>query len=120
MIETVNLSEAFGKFQDTWTPKIVGQVNDFHVKVAKLHGEFVWHAHAEEDELFLVVQGRLRIRLRDGEIAIGPGEFAVVPKGVEHLPIADEECHVVLFEPAGTLNTGDAVSDRTVPDPERI
>ena len=120
MIEPVNLSEAFQKFSDTWSPKIVGRVNDFHVKLAKLDGEFVWHAHDQEDELFLVIKGNLRIRLRDGEVTVGPGEFVVVPHGVEHLPIADEECHVMLIEPATTLNTGNVESEHTVHDPEHL
>ena len=120
MIKTVNLAQAFGRFEDTWSPKVVGQVNDFHVKLAKLHGEFVWHHHEDEDELFLVTKGTLRIRLRDAELTVEAGEFVVIPKGVEHLPVADEECHVVLIEPATTRNTGDVENERTVHEPEHL
>jgi mannose-6-phosphate isomerase-like protein (cupin superfamily) len=120
MIRKVNLEQAFTRFSERWTPKIVGQVNDFHVKVAKLQGEFVWHHHAGEDELFLVVKGRLVIRLRDGEVVLGPGEFAVVPRGVEHQPVAEEECHVLLFEPATTVNTGQVEDARTVRDLDHL
>jgi mannose-6-phosphate isomerase-like protein (cupin superfamily) len=105
--EVVNLETKFGRFSDHWSPKIVAELNDSFVKLAKLKGEFVWHRHEGEDELFLVVKGRLTIRLRDGQVALGPGEFVVIPKGVEHLPVAEEEVHVVLIEPKSTLNTGD-------------
>jgi len=120
MIDKVNLSEKFDSFSDQWSPKIVGDVNDFHVKLAKLQGEFVWHHHAEEDELFLVVKGQLRLKLRDGELTINPGEFTVVPRGVEHLPIADEETHVLLFERNTTLHTGNVNNERTVTNFERL
>lgn len=120
MIEKVNLAKKFESFSEQWTPKIVGDVNDFHVKLAKLQGEFVWHHHADEDELFLVVKGQLRLKLRDGELTINPGEFTVVPRGVEHLPIADEETHVLLFERNTTLHTGNVIDERTVARPERI
>jgi mannose-6-phosphate isomerase-like protein (cupin superfamily) len=120
MVRKVNLAEAFGRFQDRWSPKIAGTVNDCHVKLAKLEGEFVWHQHEAEDELFLVVKGRLKILLRDGEVTLGPGELVVVPKGVEHCPVAEEECHVLLLEPVTTLNTGDVVNERTVRDLERL
>lgn len=116
----VNLADKFAAFDDHWNPKVVGRVNDFHVKLAKLKGEFVWHRHDQEDELFLVVKGRLRIRLRDGEVELGAGEFYVVPRGTEHLPVADDECHVLLLEPASTLNTGNVVNERTVRALERI
>ena len=120
MIEPVNLTQAFQRFDDTWSPKVVGRVNDFHVKLAKLDGEFVWHSHEHEDELFFVVKGTLRIRLRDGEVEVGAGEFVVVPRGVEHLPVADDECHVMLIEPATTLNTGNVENERTVHEPEHL
>lgn len=119
-MDKVNLAEKFSRFSDTWSPKIVGEVNDSHVKLVKLKGEFVWHRHEREDELFLVVKGRMRIRLRDRDIALDPGEFFIVPHGVEHLPVADAECHVLLLEPKGTLNTGNVQNERTVAELERI
>ena len=120
-MNVVNLAEKFGRFTEAWAPKIVGEVNDMHVKVVKLRGEFVWHHHDVEDELFLVVAGRLRMRLRDGDREIGPGELIIIPHGVEHCPVAlTEEVHVVLLEPRGTLNTGNVSSERTVADLERI
>jgi mannose-6-phosphate isomerase-like protein (cupin superfamily) len=119
-IRTVNLAEMFGRFQDLWSPKVVGEVNDSQVKLAKLKGEFVWHHHEREDELFLVVKGRLRLKLRDRDLVLGPGEFAIIPHGVEHLPVAEEETHVLLFEPNSTLNTGNVRNDRTVPELDRL
>ncbi|HLQ69105.1 MAG TPA: cupin domain-containing protein [Gemmatimonadales bacterium] len=119
-IRTVNLAEMFGRFQDQWIPKIVGEVNDSLVKLTKLQGEFVWHHHDREDELFLVVKGRLRLKLKDKELVLGPGEFAIIPHGVEHLPIADEETHVLLFEPKSTLNTGNIHNERTVAELDRL
>ncbi len=116
----VNLADTFNRFQDHWKPKIVGDVNDAHVKVVKLQGEFVWHHHEREDELFLVVKGRLRLRLRDRDLVLGPGEFAIIPHGVEHLPVAEEETHVVLLEPKSTLNTGNVRNERTVPQLDRL
>jgi mannose-6-phosphate isomerase-like protein (cupin superfamily) len=111
----VNLAEKFGLFSEHWSPKVAGEVNDFHVKLVKLQGEFVWHRHDEEDELFLVVDGRLDIDFRDGTTILSPGEFVVVPAGVEHRPRAAEETQVLLLEPKTTINTGDAArSDRTV------
>ncbi len=119
-IRTVNLADAFSRFQDQWSPKVVAQVNDFHVKLAKLEGEFVWHRHADEDELFMVVEGTLQILLRDGEITLAPAELTVIPKDVEHCPVAEGECLVMLLEPATTRNTGEVVNERTVEDPERL
>jgi mannose-6-phosphate isomerase-like protein (cupin superfamily) len=113
-MEKVNLGEKFLLFHDYWNPKIVGEVNDCYIKVAKLKGQFIWHRHDNEDELFLVIKGSLLIRLRDTEIQLGPGEFLVVPRGVEHLPVANGETEVVLIEPRTTLNTGNVNSDRTV------
>ncbi len=116
----VNLVQKFSLFQDYWNPKIVGELNDSYVKLVKLKGEFVWHHHETEDELFLVVKGSLLIKLQDRDILLEEGEFIVIPKGVEHLPIADEEAHVLLLEPKTTLNTGNIGNERTVADLERI
>ena len=119
-MEAINIQEKFGQFQDYWSPKIVGELNDFHVKLVKVQGEFIWHSHETEDEMFLVVKGRLLIKLREKDIWLDEGEFAIVPKGVEHKPVAEEEAHVLLMEPKSTLNTGDVQSERTVADPARI
>ena len=113
-MEVVNLTEKFELFSDYWSPKIVGELNGQYVKLVKLKGEFVWHQHEQEDELFLVVKGQLRIQLRDKEVVVEPGEFFIVPRGVEHRPVADEECQVVLLEPVSTLNTGDVRDERTL------
>ena len=112
-MEKVNLLEKFGRFQELWSPKVAGEVNDFQVKLVKLQGEFIWHHHEREDELFLVVKGRLRIRFRDRDVDLGENEFIVVPRGVEHMPVAEEEAHVILFEPKTVLNTGDVHNERT-------
>ena len=119
-LRKITLADAFGRISDPWSPRIAAELNGQHVKLAKLEGPFVWHRHEDADELFLVVEGRLVIELRDGEVALEAGEFAVVPRGVEHRPVAEEEAHVLLFEPAGTLNTGDAESERTVRTLDRI
>jgi len=119
-MQTVNLAEKFGSFSDRWSPKIIGELNDFHVKAVKLQGEFVWHHHEQEDELFLVTKGTLRMKFRDREAIVREGEFIIVPHGVEHLPVADEEVHVVLFEPKSTLNTGNVTNERTVVQLQRI
>ena len=119
-IEKVNLSEKFSRFSEHWKPKIVGEVNDAYIKLVKVKGEFVWHHHENEDELFLILKGTLRMKLRDREIALNPGEFVIIPRGVEHLPVADEEVHLVLLEPKTTLNTGNVQNERTVPVLERI
>jgi mannose-6-phosphate isomerase-like protein (cupin superfamily) len=119
-MEAVNLSERFSRFTDYWSPKVVGELNDFHVKLVKVKGEFVWHHHQEEDEMFLVVKGRLLIQLRDREIWLEEGEFTIIPMGVEHKPVAEEETHVLLLEPKSTLNTGNVVNERTVADLGRI
>jgi mannose-6-phosphate isomerase-like protein (cupin superfamily) len=115
-LNKVNLSEKFALFADYWHPRVVGELNGQLVKLAKLEGEFVWHRHECEDELFLVVKGNLTIRLRDRDVNLEEGEFFIVPRGVEHLPIAREEVHVLLFEPTSTVNTGNVESDRTVDD----
>ena len=119
-MEKVNLMEKFSRVNEHWSPKIVGEVNDSYVKLVKFKGEFVWHHHAGEDEMFLVVQGRLRMRLRDKEVDVREGEFIIVPRGVEHMPVADEEVHVLLFEPKTTLNTGNVTNERTLAKLERI
>jgi mannose-6-phosphate isomerase-like protein (cupin superfamily) len=119
-MQTVNLNEKFSKFTDYCNPRILGEVNDCHVKAVKLKGEFLWHHHENEDELFLVVKGTLRMKFRDREAIVGEGEFIIVPRGVEHMPVADEEVHIVLIEPKSTLNTGNVISDRTVSQLERL
>lgn len=119
-MEKVNIKEKFSLFNEYWSPKIVGEINDSHVKLVKLHGEFVWHHHEQEDEMFLVVKGRLLIKFRDRDVWLEEGEFLVVPKGVEHMPVAEEEVHVLLLEPKTTLNTGNQVNERTVSDLQSI
>lgn len=116
-MEKVNLKEKLAAFSDHWSPRIVGELNGQQVKLVKLKGEFVWHHHEREDELFLVLRGRLVIRFRDRDVVLDEGEFLVVPRGVEHQPVAEEETHVLLFEPASTLNTGNVRNERTVEDP---
>ena len=117
LLERIDLAEKLAGFDERWSPHVVAELNGQHVKLVKLKGEFVWHHHEEEDELFLVVQGRLRMRLRDREIVMAPGEFLIVPRGVDHLPVADEEVHVLLFEPVSTLNTGNVRNERTIDSP---
>ena len=119
-MDTINLNQKFTLFHDYWSPKIAGELNDTYIKLVKLKGEFVWHQHEQEDELFLVIKGHLLIKLRDRDIHLNEGEFAIIPKGIEHLPIAEEEVHVLLLEPKTTLNTGDIKNDRTVANPEWI
>jgi mannose-6-phosphate isomerase-like protein (cupin superfamily) len=119
-MEKVNLAQKFSLFNDYWQPKIVGDLNDAHIKIVKVKGEFVWHHHDNEDELFLVIKGRLLMKLRDGDIWLEEGEFLVIPRGVEHCPFAPEEAHLLLLEPKGTLNTGNVQNERTVEDVERI
>ena len=119
-METVNLHDKFSRFSDYCNPRVIGEVNDCHVKAVKLKGEFIWHHHDNEDELFLVVKGTLRMKFRDREAVVREGEFVVVPKGVAHCPVADEEVHIVLIEPKSTLNTGNVTNERTVAQLERI
>lgn len=119
-MEKVNVAGKFDQFCDYWSPKIAAELNDSYIKLAKFKGEFIWHRHEREDELFFVTKGSLLIRLRDREIRIAAGEFVVIPRGVEHLPIADDEVHVILIEPKTTLNTGDVTTDRTVANPAKI
>jgi mannose-6-phosphate isomerase-like protein (cupin superfamily) len=113
-MDKVTLAEKFGLFQEHWSPKIVAQLNGQYVKLAKLQGEFVWHQHEAEDEMFLVVQGRLAIRFREGEVVLEEGEFLVVPRGMEHCPVAEEEAYVLLFEPQSTAHSGEVSNERTV------
>jgi len=119
-MQTVNLAEKFAKFQDYWNPHVLGELNDCHVKAVKLKGEFLWHHHDHEDELFLVVRGTLRMRFRDRDAIVREGEFIIVPRGVEHLPVAEEEVHIILLEPKTTLNTGNVSNERTVHQLERL
>jgi mannose-6-phosphate isomerase-like protein (cupin superfamily) len=120
MLTPINLTEKFGLFADQWSPKIVADLNDSHVKLAKVQGEFIWHQHAHEDELFIVVKGELIIELRDGAVTLGPGELVVIPKGVEHRPVAREEVHLMLIEPKATKHTGDVENERTVHEYARL
>lgn len=119
-MEKVNLAAKLASFTSTWDPKIVGELNDQLVKLVKLDGPFVWHHHDGEDELFLVLKGSLEMQFRDRTVIVNEGEFIVVPRGVEHRPVAPEEVHVMLFEPATTVNTGNVRDERTVETPERI
>jgi mannose-6-phosphate isomerase-like protein (cupin superfamily) len=119
-MKPINLAKVLSSFHTHWDPKIIGELNGQHVKLVKLEGEFVWHAHAGADELFLVIAGSLDMQYLDRTVTVREGELVIVPRGVEHCPRADRETHVLLFEPAGTLNTGDASGDRTVTDPERL
>lgn len=111
--KVANLQEKLSKFSEHWTPKIIAQMNDYHFKVVKVQGEFVWHDHPETDEVFLVLKGTLDIHFRDSILTLKEGELYVVPKGVVHKPVAQNECHILLVEPAGTVNTGDVVSEKT-------
>jgi mannose-6-phosphate isomerase-like protein (cupin superfamily) len=119
-VEKVNLEEKLGKFRELWDPKIVAQVNNVYVKLVKLKGEFVWHRHEDEDELFLVLHGRMTVQMRGGDVSIREGELVVVPRGVEHRPVAKEETAVLLLEPTSTLNTGNVRGPRTRADLDRI
>ena len=119
-VEKVNLAEKFNLFEEHWSPKIAGEVNDSYVKLVKFTGEFVWHHHEAEDEMFLVVKGSMTMRLRDRDIEVGEGEFIIIPRGVEHMPVADAEAHVVLFEPKSVLNTGNVTNERTRAELERV
>jgi mannose-6-phosphate isomerase-like protein (cupin superfamily) len=113
-IDVVNLTEKFKRIKDHWDPKIIAQLNDYHLKIAKIQGEFVWHSHPETDEVFLVVDGVLTIQLRDKNLHLKSGELCVIPRGVDHKPAADQECLILMVEPAGTMNTGDAGGERTI------
>ncbi len=113
MLTPVNIESRFSEVTELWSPKVIGRVNDQYVKIARLHGEFLWHAHEDEDELFHVIRGSMRIQLEDGDVTLGPGEFVVVPRGVRHNPVAAEECWVMLIETVTTLHTGDVSTTRT-------
>ena len=113
-MQIINISQKFDLFKEHWSPRIVGVLNNSHVKLVKLKGEFVWHQHENEDELFLVIKGKLLIKLRDRDLWLNEGEFVIIPKGVEHCPVAEDEVHVLLLEPKSTLNTGDQENERTV------
>jgi mannose-6-phosphate isomerase-like protein (cupin superfamily) len=119
-MQKINLAEKLSLFSDHWNPRVVGELNGQQVKLAKLRGEFIWHQHDNEDELFLVLDGRLTIRLRDQDVQLECGEFFIVPRGVEHQPVADEEAHVLMFEPASTVNTGNVRSELTREDLKTI
>jgi mannose-6-phosphate isomerase-like protein (cupin superfamily) len=120
MISVVNINEKLSLFDDHWKPRIVGDVNDCQVKLAKFKGPFTWHSHEHEDEMFLVIKGTLTIKLRERDLTIEEGELCIIPRGVEHMPLAPEEVHVLLVEPKSTLNTGNVISDKTVDKLERI
>ncbi len=120
MSEKISLDEKFSQIQEYWSPKIVGELNGQHVKLAKFKGEFVWHKHDHEDELFMVHKGEFTIEFRDRSVHLTPGEFCIVSHGVEHRPVAKDEVEVLLFEPIGTLNTGDIKNERTVINPEKL
>ena len=119
MIAPVSLSEKFAKITEFWRPLVVGELNGQEVKLTRLKGEFVWHAHEHEDEMFLVHRGEFTMEFRDRSVRLAAGDFLIVPRGVEHKPVAEHECEVLLFEPAGTLNTGNVVNERTVAMLER-
>ncbi|MGG0028735.1 cupin domain-containing protein [Bacillus safensis subsp. osmophilus] len=120
MISKTNVQEKFLQINDYWNPRISGELNDSYIKMVKIKGEFIWHHHDDEDEMFFVCKGKLVIRFRDSEVALNEGEFIVIPKGIEHQPVADEEVHLLLIEPKTTLNTGNVINERTVSIPERI
>lgn len=119
-MEKVNLQEKFSQFSEHWSPKIAGEVNDSYVKLVKFLGEFVWHHHEKEDEMFLVTKGTMRMRFRDRDILVGEGEFIIVPRGVEHMPVAEKEVQVILLEPKSTLNTGNVRNARTLEKLDRV
>lgn len=112
-IQPINVREKLSSLADLWSPHIIAQINDYHIKLAKIQGEFVWHKHSETDEVFFVVKGQLRLEFRDQVVQLNEGELCVVPRGVEHKPVADRECHIMLIEPAGTRNTGDVEDEHT-------
>jgi mannose-6-phosphate isomerase-like protein (cupin superfamily) len=116
----INIADKFSRISEMWSPKILGEVNDSYIKAVKFIGEFVWHHHENEDEMFMVISGKLRMKFRDREEILGPGEFIIVPRGVEHLPVSDQETQVLLFEPKSTLNTGNVRNERTQAELEKL
>ncbi|MGB1808085.1 MAG: cupin domain-containing protein, partial [Porticoccaceae bacterium] len=110
---SINLQEKYSKFSEQWQPKVIAEMNDYQFKIVRLEGEFVWHDHPETDEVFIVIEGAMKIQFRDGEVNLGAGELFVVPSGVEHKPVANSECKAMLVEPKGIINTGDAISEMT-------
>ena len=119
-MEKINLEEKFSLFNEYWSPRIIGEVNDSYVKIAKFKGEFTWHVHDNEDEMFYVIKGTLTIKFRGKDIRLQAGESIIIPKGTEHMPFAEEEAHVLLIEPKSTLNTGNIINDKTIEQLERI
>jgi len=119
-MNTINVADKFSRINEMWSPKILGEVNDSYVKAVKFIGEFVWHHHDHEDEMFMVISGKLRMKFRDHEEVVSPGEFIIVPRGVEHLPVSEEETQVLLFEPKTTLNTGNVRNERTLAELEKL
>ena len=119
-MDVVNINSKFDLINEHWSPKIISSLNGQDVKIAKIKGEFIWHSHKDADELFMVIKGELKMAFRDHTKIVSEGEIIVVPKGVEHKPIAEEEVHIMMFEPVGTVNTGDIIDKRTVEDIERI
>lgn len=119
-MEKINIYEKLNLFNEYWSPKVIGEVNDSYIKAVKLKGEFLWHSHANEDEMFYVLKGVLTIRFRDKDVTLDAGEFVIIPKGIEHMPVAEEEVHVMLIEAKSTVNTGDVKNERTVEELERI
>jgi mannose-6-phosphate isomerase-like protein (cupin superfamily) len=111
--QAINFQDKLSRFSEHWSPKNIAQMNDYHFKIVKVQGEFIWHDHSETDEVFVVLKGQLEIHFRDGKVVLNEGEMFVVPKGVEHKPVAEQECHMLLVEPAGTFNTGEVVNERT-------
>ncbi len=118
--QPINFKDKFSLFSEQWSPKIIAQMNDYHFKIAKIQGEFVWHSHPETDEAFIVIHGRMQIEFREGAINLKAGEMFVVPRGIEHKPVAEQECHILMIESAGTVNTGDAGGEMTVAETKWI
>ena len=114
--QPINFQEKLAKLSEQWSPRIIAQMNDYHFKIARIEGEFIWHDHPETDEVFILLKGQLEIQFRDGSVLLNEGEMFIVPKGLEHKPVARQECHILLVEPAGTVNTGDVVNERTAAD----
>lgn len=119
-MEKINLAQKFDLIKEHWSPKIVGEVNDIYIKLVKFQGDFVWHHHEKEDELFYVVKGTMVMKLRSGDVTVGEGEFIIIPRGIEHMPVARKEVFLMLIEPKSTLNTGNIEGERTVKEPEHI